>query len=124
MEIRVHVLNKISAYLLTNICLQVGYKTTYCPLQCDLDYSIQQRFSHGPAPCSVSVNLDEKSVLLSKICRQMVSNGRTEVYFRLCSKAVADEHPLGAPSTRPPGGAEHSFHKSPSRLSPAKVVIC
>lgn len=31
----------------------------------------------------------------------MVSNGKTEIFFRLCSKAVADEHPLGAPSPVP-----------------------
>ena len=50
---RVHVLNKMSAYLYTNICLKLGCKTTYCTLQCTLYYSSQQRLSQGPAPRSV-----------------------------------------------------------------------
>lgn len=49
--IRVHVLNKMSAYLYTNICLQLGCKTAHCPLQCNLYDSSQRRFSQGPAPC-------------------------------------------------------------------------
>lgn len=51
LEIRVHILNKMSAYLYKNICLQLGRKTTDCALQCRIYYSSQQRFRQGPPPC-------------------------------------------------------------------------
>lgn len=118
LEIRVHVLNKMSAYLYTNICLQLGCKTTYCTLQCNLYYSSQQRFSQGPPPCLV-FHLSVLQVSLTLKSKQTDGSKWENSWGDLLQVVQQDRGwwaSLWYIQHCPPGVAEHAFHKSTQQI--------